>query len=72
MEFDVRDTNELRGLALGDTIALRVRATDKESWIEGIHRATTNDVLVAGTTDPGSATILNAAKRSNKTIAHGN
>ena len=62
MDFDVRDTNELRGLAVGDTIAFNVRANAEESWIEDIHRATTNDVLAPGPTDPSSATILNAAK----------
>ena len=33
MEFNVRDTNELRGLAAGDAITFKVKATEEDSWI---------------------------------------
>ncbi len=39
MAFTVHDTNELQGLHPGDTITFRVRATEDQSWIEGIQRA---------------------------------
>lgn len=34
MPFNVRDTNELRGLRIGDEIAFQLHATEEESWIE--------------------------------------
>lgn len=42
MEFEVRDTNELRGLVVGDPIVFRIKADQNESWIEGIRRTGTN------------------------------
>jgi protein SCO1/2 len=46
MELNVRETNELSGIAPGDTIAFRLLATDDTHWIEGIRR------LAAGSTNP--------------------
>ncbi len=36
MPFDVRNTNELRGLTPGDEIAFRMLVTADDGWIEGI------------------------------------
>jgi len=38
MPFDVRDTNELAGLEVGDSIAFRMTVTDTEGWIDQIKR----------------------------------
>jgi protein SCO1/2 len=62
MEFDVRDTNELRGLRVGDAITFRVRANQSESWIEGIKKATTNDLAPLPPSDPSSAALLHIAQ----------
>jgi protein SCO1/2 len=36
MPFEVRDTNELRGLKPGDAIAFHLIVTSKEGWVDGI------------------------------------
>ncbi len=61
MNFEVHDTNELRGLAVGDTIIFNIRATEEDSWIDGIRRAGTNDVIDAGPRDPSSKALLHVA-----------
>lgn len=61
MEFDVRDTNELHGLLAGDTIVFQVKANQNESWIEGIRRTGSNDVVQAAPADPSSGALLHAA-----------
>jgi len=38
MPFDVRDTNELAGLAAGDPVSFRLRVTDTEGWIDQIQK----------------------------------
>lgn len=62
MEFDLRDTNEIRGLAPGDTITFLVKANEEDSWIENLQRAGTNDVRAALPADPPSAKLLNVAE----------
>lgn len=62
MAFNVRDTNELRGLMAGDAITFRVRANEEESWIEGIQRAGTNDLAPLPPADPSSAALLHVAQ----------
>ena len=62
MEFNVRDTNELRGLAVGDSIVFQVKATEDESWIEGIRRAGTNDPPAQPPTGPKTSSLLHAAQ----------
>ena len=62
MEFDVRDANELRGLQRGDAITFQVRATEEESWIEGIQRVATNDLPPLPPSGPSAATLLHAAQ----------
>jgi len=64
MEFDVHDTNELRGLKAGDVIVFRLRADEKESWIENIRPAGTNEVISPVSADPSSAALLHVAKMS--------
>jgi protein SCO1/2 len=61
MEFNVRDTNELRGLDVGDVIFFRVRANDEESWIEGIRKGGTND-LPPVPSGPSTSALLHAAQ----------
>jgi protein SCO1/2 len=55
MEFNVRDTNELAGVAVGDTITFRLTATDDTHWIDRIAR-------VAAAATSGSATASPGAK----------
>jgi protein SCO1/2 len=62
MEFDVRDTNELRGLQKGDAIVFLVKATEEESWIEGIRRASTNDLPPLPPAGPSAASLLQVAQ----------
>ena len=40
MPFDVKDTNELRGLKPGDTVDFRMRVTEKDGWIDRLRVAT--------------------------------
>jgi protein SCO1/2 len=45
MPFEVKDTNELAGLAAGDSVAFRMIVTDTDGWIEQIRKlnqSTTN------------------------------
>jgi protein SCO1/2 len=49
MPFDVRDTNELTGLASGDTVSFRMIVTDTEGWIDQIRKlssAATNQPII--------------------------
>jgi protein SCO1/2 len=62
MEFNVRDTNELRGLLAGDTITFHVKANEQESWIEGIHRSGTNDLTSPLPSDPPASSLLHIAQ----------
>jgi protein SCO1/2 len=36
MPFDVKDTNELSGLLVGDAVSFRLQVTDREGWIDQI------------------------------------
>jgi len=38
MEFEVRGTNELRGLAAGDSVAFRMLVTEDDGWIDQIKK----------------------------------
>ncbi|HVV73452.1 MAG TPA: SCO family protein [Verrucomicrobiae bacterium] len=40
MPFDVKDTNELTGLAPGDPVSFRLTVTDTDGWIDEIHKIT--------------------------------
>jgi protein SCO1/2 len=62
MEFDVRDTNELRGLLAGDAITFNVKATEEESWIENIRQASTNDLAPLPPPGPSAASLLHVAQ----------
>ncbi|HUR45311.1 MAG TPA: copper-binding protein [Candidatus Saccharimonadales bacterium] len=62
MEFTVRDTNELRGLKVGDGITFQVKANEEESWIEGIRRAGTNDFTPIPVTGPSMTSLLHAGQ----------
>lgn len=49
MPFDVKDTNELAGLAPGDSVVFRMIVTDTEGWIEQVRKlGSTNSVPTAG------------------------
>ena len=60
MQFHVKDTNELRGLAVGDNVAFVLKATQEESWIEGLRRAGTNEPVSSVPADPSAMAILHA------------
>lgn len=62
MQFSVRDTNELRGLRAGDAIAFRIKATEKESWVEAIQKVGTNELAQAVLSDPSTPSLLHAAQ----------
>ena len=63
MEFTVRDTNEFRGLAVGDLVAFRVRATEQESWVEQLHRTEAGaSVSTPAPADPATASLISAAQ----------
>jgi protein SCO1/2 len=58
MEFNVRNTNELRGLRPGDAIVFHVKASQEESWIEGLRKIGTNELANPLPADPPSAALL--------------
>jgi protein SCO1/2 len=62
MAFNVRDTNELRKLQVGDAITFNVKATEEDSWIENIRRAGTNDLAPLPLSDPTSSALLHVAQ----------
>lgn len=62
MAFNVRDTNELRGLKPGDAITFVVKATEEDSWIEKIRHTSTNDMAPLPPSDPASSALLNIAQ----------
>ncbi len=62
MEFNVRDTNQLRGLLVGHTITFRVKANEKESWIEDLHRTATNELASPIPAEPAPSSLLHAAQ----------
>ena len=62
MTFNVRDTNQLLGLQVGDAITFNVKATEEESWIENIRRAGTNDLAPLPASDPASSALLHVAQ----------
>jgi protein SCO1 len=62
MAFDVRDTNELRGLKPGDAITFEVKATEEDSWIENIQPASTNGLAPLPPSDPSSSSLLHIAQ----------
>ncbi len=62
MEFNLRDANELKGLVVGDSIVFHVKATEEESWIEGIRRAGTNDLAPPLPSGPAMSSLLHVAQ----------
>jgi protein SCO1/2 len=56
MPFDVRDTNELTGLAPGDSIAFKMNVTDTDGWIAQIKK-------LPATNDPAAILPANAPMR---------
>jgi len=62
MAFNVRDAGELRGIHAGDAITFNVKATEDDSWIEHIRRASTNDMAALPPADPASSMLLHAAQ----------
>lgn len=54
MPFDVRDTNELAGLAAGDAVTFQMKVTETDGWIEQIRKiagaAAPTNILPAGAT----------------------
>jgi len=62
MEFDVRDTNQLHGLKVGDTIRFRLLTTETDSWIDGLQRMSTNAPALDADSGASLAEILNGAR----------
>ena len=62
MEFSVRDTNELRGLQVGDFITFLVKANSEESWIEGIKRGGKGELPPPLPPGPSAASLLSIAE----------
>lgn len=62
MPFEVRNTNELKGLAVGDAIVFTIKADENDSWIEAIRRARPEDMVPAAPADPSSKALLHAAE----------
>jgi protein SCO1/2 len=54
MEFIVRDTNELRGVAAGDTITFRLMATEDTHWIDRIARVASGTTNNSASAWPGA------------------
>src|SRR5215472_12146755 len=52
MPFDVKDTNELAGLAPGDSIAFRMLVTDTDGWIDQIRKMAASTTNSPPTTGP--------------------
>ena len=46
MPFDVKDTNELSGLLVGDAVSFRLQVTDTEGWIDQIVKIPLNRVAL--------------------------
>lgn len=51
MSFEVRDTNELRGIDVGDVVAFRLWVTEDDGWIDQVKKvaATTNSPVAVST-----------------------
>jgi protein SCO1/2 len=45
MPFEVQDTNELRGLSVGDTITFRLVVTPTHGWVEGVTKIDSEKAL---------------------------
>jgi protein SCO1/2 len=58
MPFEVRDTNELRGLAPGATVEFRLRVAEKEGWIDQVRSAAAESTQARRATNAGSAIHL--------------
>ena len=54
MEFLVRDTNELRGIAAGDTVTFRLTATEDTHWIDRIARVASGTNRTRPPRSPGA------------------
>ena len=52
MPFEVRDTNELAGLEVGDAVSFRMIVTDTEGWIEAIRKIAAPATNALPTTGP--------------------
>lgn len=52
MPFDVKDTNELAGLEVGDRVAFRMTVTDKDGWIDQLKK------IEGGATNAPKANVL--------------
>jgi protein SCO1 len=54
MEFLIRDTNELRGIAAGDPVTFRLTATEDTHWIDRIARIATGTNNNSANASPGA------------------
>ncbi len=51
MDFDVRNTNELKEVQVGDYVSFRMTVTEKDAWIDQITRLATATPVVANAPD---------------------
>lgn len=52
MEFNVRNTNELSGISVGDTVTFRLTATEETHWIDQVKKVASPTNSVLATTPP--------------------
>jgi len=60
MPFDVKDTNEMKGLAPGDPVSFRLTVTDTEGWVDQVHKILT---VTNGLTPPSPVTVIKNVPR---------
>ncbi len=57
MSFDVLDTNELAGLAVGDPVAFRMTVTETTGWIDQVKKRDVDPALALATILPANAPL---------------
>jgi len=63
MPFKVKDTNQLRGLALGDEVRFRLLVSEKESWIDRVTKIGHQAVLPIASPSGGTNTVIMSTNR---------
>lgn len=63
MWFDVKSTNDLTGLVVGDAVAFRMTVTDKDGWIDQIKKVVPSKTAVDGVAVTTNSLPANAPLR---------
>lgn len=58
MPFEVRDTNELRGLGRGDAVEFRMRVAAKDAWIDQVKKLGSDPAVLETTNAPSAVRVL--------------